>query len=303
MILAKEITKTYSVENHISEEAKMHDVMLSYSSPKEIRGLLKKATNPYPRYIYRYYGPDQSIDRLEEYLIDGDFWLSSPEDFNDPFDMAAHVESESTLDERRAKIVRLVRERGSGLSRREREQKIADLMSEHTNNKNKMKDILDDNTRKCGVICFSEDPRNLLMWSHYCHHHRGFVIQFEISRDAQNLVGAIPVSYGLPFPRFNWYTGEPEQMRGVLLNKFEGWKYEKERRIIRNLDAHKHIHFKPEAITSIIIGCRSDTDLRDKIWQVLAKRDNLGLQKMQFYKAVKHDSDYKLRILRLTPNK
>lgn len=41
-----------------------------------------------------------------------------------------------------------------------------------------------DIVRNCRISCFSTNPLNLYMWSHYANEHRGFCVEYETDRSA-----------------------------------------------------------------------------------------------------------------------
>src|SRR4029077_15773202 len=54
----------------------------------------------------------ESIDRLRDVLVRSRFWLSSPLEFNDPFDMSAQLVVEGTVEEKKQRVRALLKERG-----------------------------------------------------------------------------------------------------------------------------------------------------------------------------------------------
>lgn len=59
---------------------------------------------PPSRFLYKYKSVDETnpttTDRLRDILVRSRLWLSSPIDFNDPFDMSAKIIAGATPDER-----------------------------------------------------------------------------------------------------------------------------------------------------------------------------------------------------------
>jgi len=116
----------------------------------------------------------------------------------------------------------------------------------------------DEINHEYGIIAFSEDPLNILMWSHYAKQHKGIVVQIEIDNNfllnsfnkKENIFigfSNIPekVKYSMQreaflfpeeilpnnkyeFPHKNFY-------KAVFLNKSNDWLYEKEYRSILEL--------------------------------------------------------------------
>jgi hypothetical protein len=78
-----------------------------------------------------------------------------------------------------------------------------------------------------GVFCLTEDPLNLLMWSHYASEHKGLVVGFDTSNYffRQDLY---KVTYK------NQRIGDITD-KELLTTKSNDWMYEKEFRLIRRL--------------------------------------------------------------------
>jgi hypothetical protein len=100
-----------------------------------------------------------------------------------------------------------------------------------------MREVKEETGRGVGILCFSEVWQNPLMWSHYADRHRGFCLEFEVPAD-----GAGPVTYvseRLPYP--NAVTGK--FLHELARTKFEHWNYERERRVLVDLDGAPPGHY------------------------------------------------------------
>ena len=155
------------------------------------------------RFIYKYrtVDPDsvESIQRTKDILVHGRLWLSSPMDFNDPFDMSARIVAKGNKADRHTRMSEMARKHGA--SRNERRQKAKAFA------KAPIKKLEEDlsivygaNLKQMGVFCFAGDPRSILMWSHYASKHTGICIQFERARDFTVLSGVLPVDYCVEYP-------------------------------------------------------------------------------------------------------
>lgn len=93
-------------------------------------------------------------------------------------------------------------------------------------------------TKKVGIICFSKNWKNPLLWSHYADRHKGAALEFNIKDNI-----AFSVKY-----RKNRYPINLKELKkgkrgvtkaeteGLWQTKFESWKYEEEVRIICTKD-------------------------------------------------------------------
>lgn len=253
------------------------------------------------RFIYKYRAIDSaddiSIDRLRDLIVKSKLWLSSPKDFNDPFDMSAKVVAFSTGTERRAKFMEILKNQGIGYKKRE--QRIKDLMQRSPS---ELEIILNQsyvkNLPKIGVYSFAGDPRSILMWSHYANEHSGICVQFEIARDIYTLSGALPVEYNYEYPEVNWVNNFSRSLGKVLLRKHDGWAYEKESRIVRPDQARTYLDVNPQAIVGIIFGCRTSSETKSAVTELIEERRNKQLPDIRLYAAHQHKSKYRLSIYR-----
>jgi hypothetical protein len=80
-----------------------------------------------------------------------------------------------------------------------------------------------------GLICFSLDWHNPLLWSHYADRHRGLALGFDV--DEQILK---PVSYRKSRPVLK--KVDLEVANWLLFTKYADWNYEQEVRIFTSLE-------------------------------------------------------------------
>lgn len=292
--------KKYAPSIPYGDSGQVVESILSKLSYFQTRKYLHTSPNAFPQFLYRYISPDISEAKLREQLIDSDFWLSSSSDFNDPFDMTAHVVLEGGVMEKRAKLDALVKQHNKSLGWRERQTEVTRMMTNPTFEKSGIKRILEKNLREAGVLCFSESPKNVLMWSHYAKDHKGLVLQFEIAKHAEEFTGALPVAYNGAYPTFNWFKKTEDQLMNIILRKHPDWGYEKERRIVRIGDAHTFLYINPEALTGIIFGCKAEEKLKEKVKRVLRSRAQKRISLVKLYQAYKSPSEYKLIIGKLS---
>lgn len=254
------------------------------------------------RHLYRYFAINpsnpKSVKQLEDVLLDSRFWLASPADFNDPFDSKAHVIYEANPNVRRIKFDKLLRNFEPQLSGLERKRKVHLMMGSKSPQEwhRTTAETIARHVESLGVICFSTDPRSLLMWSHYANNHMGICLQFEALRDIRTFSLALPVRYTNDYPTLNFFTYTGNELANLMLSKFKRWEYENEHRIVAIGAAHKWFRFAPPALTGIILGSKIDDARETKIRSILQARSSFGLPSVKLYKAMQHGSSYKLVI-------
>ncbi len=113
-----------------------------------------------------------------------------------------------------------------------------------------------------GIVCFSSDWRDPVMWAHYSDKHRGICLGFEIPDGVGKRISY--VSRRLPFPT------DPglDDAEVMLFTKFSNWAYEQEIRVWAALnDRENGIYYADfgESLTlvSVIAGARCTLSLAD----------------------------------------
>lgn len=136
------------------------------------------------------------------------------------------------------------------------------------------------------ITCFSTDPLNILMWSHYAHHHTGFLVEFKYLKEefhrgtlsSGNI--PLPVIYTDNFPviNANWnvkkiYDSEPHMFEftsKMVLHKARCWEYEKEFRLISDQQPNPENNlilnpYTPNCLSSIIFGSKTSSAHKNAI--------------------------------------
>lgn len=114
-----------------------------------------------------------------------------------------------------------------------------------------------------GVFSLSRDPTNILMWSHYADHHKGFVVELRIAMDApMHLLERFmpfPVEYRVERPVVDWASGC--DVTQYFLTKSPDWRYEQEERMLTTWEG-PGIHPYPRAqfLWAVIAGGRMSAE-------------------------------------------
>ena len=151
-----------------------------------------------------------------------------------------------------------------------------------------------------GVYCLSEDPKNILMWSHYADSHKGICIEFDIKRGGFFYNNLLPVQYKKRYPTFELsdYQNEDDMMftmhQQAICTKSVLWKYEKEWRVITD-DRHGNKSFDKNDVTKVIFGAKISDDDRENLMTLFI---NNGYIKTKFYQCRLSDHKYGLEISR-----
>jgi hypothetical protein len=88
-----------------------------------------------------------------------------------------------------------------------------------------------------GLLCFSQNWENPVLWSHYGEKHRGVCLGFDV-----NDAFAVPIEYSAERLPIEFEDNDPSKglkldyVRRLHCTKFEHWRYEEEVRLVLGLD-------------------------------------------------------------------
>ncbi|AXF61952.1 DUF2971 domain-containing protein [Leclercia sp. W6] len=175
------------------------------------------------------------------------------------------------------------------------------------NLKLKFQKALKESISTYGVCALSRARKNQLMWSHYADEHRGFCIGFKEKelRGEGSRIHAINIKYQSNYPyqgiidRLEFFESHPSEnslqkiagdiIHSILGTKYSGWKYERERRLIK-LESGA-LKFEPKAINSIAFGLRTSEESKEEIRSLLSGKE---WSHVKWYKAEKSTAKYSL---------
>lgn len=252
-----------------------------------------------PRHFYKYMGisgeDPNSLRNLRTIIVSSNLWLSSPADFNDPFDMQFNVEPDADRAAVRRELERMGRavRREHGMTKAEAKRKVAQAMLNLDKAFNHERQSRDRASH--GVTCLTPHPKNLLMWAHYARSHRGICLQFRTSFDPGIFATAIPVEYSDEYPVVHWPSFPLSELRAVMLRKGSNWEYENEYRIATAGVSKRELGIAPRALTAIILGCKFPVEERPQLERILAERRDAGLPPIKILRARMGSSHYGIK--------
>lgn len=118
----------------------------------------------------------------------------------------------------------------------------------------------DELRKKAACLCLSKNPLNVLMWSHYAEHHRGFVIAIDTEKAGFEDESSCIVTASKGKMDYLEIRNEhkikvkledihnPETISKMLLNKSIDWKYEEEYRVIKNFDSLEQVKTNDDSL-------------------------------------------------------
>lgn len=208
-------------------------------------------------------------------------WMSSPEDFNDPFDCNFPILDNFSVEDFREAM-------------RSGSKRLGDNPPDRTVFLSATEDDKRQFIQKCiaqfrsmiasfGVCCFSEVWDSILMWSHYADHHRGICLGYDETDFMEQHSGVLKkVRYSTHYPdvSIGEITRDPNKMLdNYLLTKHVDWRYEKEWRLIITEDACRKRVQAPFPLRDVIFGVKTDAETRKDTLKCLGS-------KLAFYEAL-----------------
>lgn len=263
-------------------------------------------------FIYKYLsfqpGDEFNQKKVSDLLVRSRLYLSAPSDFNDPYDFQAYVTADSNPVARRKDLERTAKrvlkanpELAAGVRGHQRKISflVAKAAEQLAQDPSKINEVFNSARDRNGIACFSENPRNLLMWAHYAAGHTGISLQFEVCQDPGVLALAHRVTYGESLPHLQWPRDSGQIVDRVLLYKGKDWAVEQEVRYVSLTTVRDSIEFDGAALTAIFLGARFPDANKPALKQMLAERQKLGLPAVRIFHAEQAREKYGVRVRRV----
>ena len=275
-----------------------------------------------PDYFYKYLSSERS-----DFFKHCSLRFSPRESLNDPFEqsMAERAEIENlSEDDRRAFYATI------GNIYSHSPSLLSMLIEKKTIEEQSIKERKSQNTlpTQGGILCFSEIPDNLLMWSHYASEHQGIVIEIGSSHFFDQQLPDTKEGFIVHRTRYRDSRVEDQPIgifehlfripHDTMATKSTHWSYEQEWRIekilnttefslLKNSDETPILDPKGHAIylypipknfiTKVIFGANCSLEKIREISQTISTDPELGHVSMKI--SAIDPSDFKLRLLNI----
>jgi len=246
------------------------------------------------RFLYRYRPINENT--LEE-LKDNYLFFSSWQQFNDPFDGRVSINVSYTYEEVFLYFWKLNEKMGFPKNMNEISIKAKELSEKDGWFNQVLEQVLKEFNKVVRVCCFSKVNDSILMWSHYSKSHEGVCLEFDCLQDPMTFFIPNPIQYVKDYPQLSFLDDSKELIRRLISHKFDGWKYEKEHRIFKYPLSENKVFYKPQALKSIIFGCKSSEQTRNKVKDALSNSHNVTFKECKL-----SNNSYKLNIVELPTN-
>jgi hypothetical protein len=172
-------------------------------------------------------------------------WIADPYEFNDPFEFSFHDD-----------ILR--------------DEKVNIRTLNHIEQGNVMK--LKDSINSYGVVCYSNNYINNLLWAHYANQHKGMCLVFEVPDEKSSEL--YKVKYQKKFPEINLTDDADthEEIKTIVTTKSIEWEYENE---YRQIFIDKNMLYKyPGELVEIIFGCRASIEDIEMVTNIAVSKNS-----------------------------
>ncbi len=229
---------------------------------------------PQPLYKYRQWNElcvDQQYQK--KILTENEVYLSSANQFNDPFDAAIPFRfkpEQMTPVNIFSKLHQIGRSLEPKISEEELLQKCYNQQySGHFENGSYWRASYEEDIKAYntfGILSLTSKMNNLLMWSHYANSHRGFCVGLDKYKLREALEGTLePINYSEEVPYIDLFKNDQEDRTNLLLTKSSEWKYEDEYRLIKSFSSRTAYKLPNDAILEIYLGLKMPEVEREEI--------------------------------------
>jgi len=235
-----------------------------------------------PKYLYRYCPWN---DRTKLLLMRNALYLPKASDFNDPFDCRMPICFKDNPDVNADLVWRR-------LAVKDHAYIWLDSANADSHKYREYKSQLDNAYPSLRLLCFSANKTSIPMWSHYAASHTGVCIRFRINT-VDLFTQVAMVKYSNKSPICNIKTcSEEDLLRATILWKAKCWSYEHEWRLVIPNARNRYLHFPPQTLDGVIMGCRMDNEEKEELIRILIARNST----VTLYEAIQSEESFSLRI-------
>lgn len=276
-------------------------------SPLERRKYLH-IQNSWPRFFYKFRA-FSGENRLRSQIVRNEIFLSSPRDFNDPFDMRGMLVIKGGINAliRKYKALPMNNDVRSKAIKDARNGVKAEGLAGYVSRMFRPLNQFEEMIGEQGVHCFASrdkgtrlsGPRSNLMWSHYADSHQGYCLQYSVHTDPV-FVRSVRVCYASEYPVINWLSDSfPNDVLKCVTQKDRCWEYESEWRYIRPSSARQEQSVNSSGIKSVIIGAEATPASIELVMQIVQERDYEFGVKTNVFLAKRSTAKYRLSFSKL----
>lgn len=277
---------------------------------KIFQTMQKSEGNPFidkikiPKTVYKFRDWTNPFHRR---LLDGEIYLSSPLDFNDPFDCNIFVRYDMLQNNQglQQEYFALVVERyRKHYTIEQKKDEVSRLIEEGRFNdpdwlKLQAKKSRQQYGEDLGVFCLTLTKKNILLWSHYASSHKGLCVGFNgeqlFFECLQHGIKGKKVSYSKEYPDIDPRTDLFKQSILQTHIKSHLWVHEKEYRLSKLSASRKTFNVSKKCFKEITLGCEITKEHRQEIIEFV----KINIAGLPIYQAYTVQNKFKLSFERI----
>lgn len=259
-------------------------------------------------YLYKHIRFDEELGILGLFQ-NNKFLYSKPNSFNDPYDCLCKIDYDFSKISK-IHLENIIGKRMTNAHFKERKHIYIKGLKEHPDVKN----WGDIGRHNFYVTCFNNNPLNILMWSHYTNHHKGFMLELKFKKQEGYYNHLpMPVFYNDEYPvlkyPYNLTTKDcmdnpdygSELLIKRLLNKAKVWNYENEFRLTNREDVSSDsntvlLDFEPSSLTTVILGSKIDPVHKQKLELEISKFNEKHGLNVEVFESRLSETEYKIEV-------
>jgi len=245
---------------------------------------------PVPQLLYSYRPQRTDVKREAEIILENKMWFSTPEYFNDPFELRPHLHLPQGYQPDELVLKALARRLPWGLRgyiTRKIKHQFQDPSAREALQTRLRMEVL-QNISQTSIACFAESDLQIRMWSYYASSHKGVCFGFNFDKPwtcGKIQIQPEKVVYQRDYPAIEMLAvldkhPDSNVRAKALLAKAEEWSGEREWRCLRPYAPSGHQTFPIESLRKLVFGARIERDHREALLN-LVKRRSIPLEVFQ----------------------
>lgn len=162
--------------------------------------------------VYKYYAMSEFSKRI---FTHQEVYFSQFSRLNDPFEIAVNYTFDCDEQKKINYFLKAIPTFAQYTDEGKRRY-IKSFEDNYSRNNGNLVFMLRDSFKNAGVFCVSEDPFEVLMWSHYTGKHRGFCVEFDTDKE-----NGFRKALDGRFTGFVYYN--PHKKKNVRVSSSDGW--------------------------------------------------------------------------------
>ena len=257
----------------------------------------KKLSEITPPVLYKY--RNWSSDFNKDLLLKKEIFLSSPDTFNDPFDINIKINVSGWSQSEKIDYINKVFDRHINESENLRPFLLS-RKQEYLNNPDKYLNEYCENLlssengyrNTTEIFCLAKSWESIPMWGYYGDSHKGYCMGFKekvFNKETPKTI--FPVSYYCEYPDIKPTLEDLKDYYTLMTSKSKSWSHEEEWRYFKPKSIGEKIKYTSDDVEEIILGVNISGDDQNEIITFCRKE----LPNAKIYKATLHEQKFELK--------